>query len=307
MSIHLARSGSSLGIFDEQEVREGLEVGRFRPDDLAWRAGMPTWAPLSAWSEFASVRPPAIQPIPAQAGATELPWELSPGLGSLLRSAWLVLSRPAALAQARISAGSAFAAAYLAMGILLVPMLLLAPVNVATDRERTTLLAEAMVDSPYPKVAEIGRAILDDMQRQADPGLVAPLCGATCFAVLFPLIMALAAMLLWVGLRAQGLKPGFGRTVTAGILVGGLLLLVLYPAFAAMSLLGAVSPLASLLPTLALGLVTYAFGCRAMGAALDFSGWRVCLASLMLATVLCVTCCCCCGALGFLAGAAGAR
>ena len=55
MNIHLARDGSALGIFTADEVRAGLESGRFRRDDLAWREGMPAWTALSTWPEFANL------------------------------------------------------------------------------------------------------------------------------------------------------------------------------------------------------------------------------------------------------------
>ena len=46
-SIYLARHGQSLGSFNEEEVREGISSKRFIAEDLAWRAGMNDWLPLS--------------------------------------------------------------------------------------------------------------------------------------------------------------------------------------------------------------------------------------------------------------------
>lgn len=51
--MHLNRGATSLGIFSEEEVREGLRSGRFVPSDMEWREGMANWQPLSQFSEFA--------------------------------------------------------------------------------------------------------------------------------------------------------------------------------------------------------------------------------------------------------------
>ena len=45
--IHVNRGATSLGVFSEEEVREGLRTGRFAPSDIGWREGMATWQPLS--------------------------------------------------------------------------------------------------------------------------------------------------------------------------------------------------------------------------------------------------------------------
>ena len=39
--IHVNRGATSLGVFSEQEVREGLSAGRFAPTDIGWREGTP--------------------------------------------------------------------------------------------------------------------------------------------------------------------------------------------------------------------------------------------------------------------------
>ena len=80
--IHVNRGATSLGAFPEEEVREGLRTGRFASSDLGWREGMPSWKPLSQFSEFAAAAPAA---PPPQIGATStsetaaprsgLPWE----------------------------------------------------------------------------------------------------------------------------------------------------------------------------------------------------------------------------------------
>jgi general secretion pathway protein G len=66
--IHLSRDRTSLGIFSEEEVRDGLRSGRFAPSDIGWREGMGTWQPLSQFAEFApfGAQPPqAGAPLPS--------------------------------------------------------------------------------------------------------------------------------------------------------------------------------------------------------------------------------------------------
>jgi hypothetical protein len=94
--IHVNRSGTSLGVFSEEDVSAGLRSGRFAPTDLGWREGMAQWQPLSQFTEFATDLPSGIPPVaepiapgaaPPPAGArlsppdqvpetrTGLPWE----------------------------------------------------------------------------------------------------------------------------------------------------------------------------------------------------------------------------------------
>src|SRR6476620_6770298 len=68
---HINRSGTSLGTFSEEDVRAGLQSGRFLGTDLGWRDGMAMWQPLAQIPEFA-------QDIPA-AGAAVPPQDASPG------------------------------------------------------------------------------------------------------------------------------------------------------------------------------------------------------------------------------------
>ena len=69
--IHVNRGNTSLGVFSEQEVREGLSAGRFAPTDIGWREGMASWQPLSQFSEFAGTASPAFPPV--QAGGASIP------------------------------------------------------------------------------------------------------------------------------------------------------------------------------------------------------------------------------------------
>jgi hypothetical protein len=61
--IHVNRGTTSLGVFSEQEVREGLSAGRFAPTDIGWREGMATWQPLSQFPEFGGAAAPAVPPV----------------------------------------------------------------------------------------------------------------------------------------------------------------------------------------------------------------------------------------------------
>src|SRR5213075_3466521 len=68
--IHVNRGATSLGVFSEEEVREGLRTGRFVPTDIWWREGMANWQPLSLFPELGAVAPAA---PPPQTGASATP------------------------------------------------------------------------------------------------------------------------------------------------------------------------------------------------------------------------------------------
>jgi hypothetical protein len=102
--IHVNRGATSLGAFPEEEVREGLRTGRFASSDLGWREGMPSWKPLSQFSEFAAAAPAA---PPPQLGATStsettaprsgLPWEHRQERGfanAFIETLVMVLTKP---------------------------------------------------------------------------------------------------------------------------------------------------------------------------------------------------------------------
>jgi hypothetical protein len=102
--IHVNRGATSLGVFSEEEVREGLRTGRFASTDIGWREGMANWQPLSQFAELAGATP-AVPPL--QAGATSisgaaaprsgLPWDerRSKGwLNAFIETLQIVLLRP---------------------------------------------------------------------------------------------------------------------------------------------------------------------------------------------------------------------
>jgi hypothetical protein len=66
--IHVNRGVTSLGVFSEEEVREGLRTGRFVLTDIGWREGMANWQPLSQLPELGAA-------APAATPRSGLPWE----------------------------------------------------------------------------------------------------------------------------------------------------------------------------------------------------------------------------------------
>jgi len=104
--IHVNRGTTSLGVFSEQEVREGLTSGRFAPTDIGWREGMATWQPLSQFTELGGAAAPVVPPVQpsaapsvtAVAGRTGLPWEHRRERGffnAFIETLTMVLTRPA--------------------------------------------------------------------------------------------------------------------------------------------------------------------------------------------------------------------
>ena len=92
--INVNRGAESLGVFSEEEVREGLRSGRFVPTDLGWREGMTTWQTLAQFPEFAEAigtTAPGTGPTVAPGGEvlapaagvarSGLPWEHREQLG----------------------------------------------------------------------------------------------------------------------------------------------------------------------------------------------------------------------------------
>ena len=102
--IHVNRGATSLGVFSEEEVREGLHTGRFVPTDIGWREGMANWQPLSQFPELGAPAP-AAPPTQIGAGATSeaavprggLPWEHRQERGffnAFIDTLVMVLTRP---------------------------------------------------------------------------------------------------------------------------------------------------------------------------------------------------------------------
>lgn len=127
-TIHINRGGTNLGTFSEDDVRSGLRAGRFMGTDLGWREGMPSWQPLSQFTEFAAdlaagaasaaappppataappasesapvaITPAAAAPLPqAVTPQSGLPWDRRGELGfvkAFIETLQMVLGRPA--------------------------------------------------------------------------------------------------------------------------------------------------------------------------------------------------------------------
>src|ERR1700758_3399713 len=102
--IHVNRGATSLGVFSEEEVREGLRTGRFAPSDIGWREGMATWQPLSQFPELAAAGPEAPPPqtgaIPITEAAPQrngLPWDARQTKGffnAFVETLLMVLGKP---------------------------------------------------------------------------------------------------------------------------------------------------------------------------------------------------------------------
>lgn len=98
--IHVNRNRETLGKFTDQEVADGLESGRFLPGDLAWKDPMPSWQPLSAFTDLPEASAeedkfPAVE-IPVEA-VVEPAWQRATGfsLGAAIRTVKQVFESPA--------------------------------------------------------------------------------------------------------------------------------------------------------------------------------------------------------------------
>jgi hypothetical protein len=104
--IHVNRGATSLGVFSEEEIREGLRTGRFALSDIGWREEMANWQPLSQFAELAGDTT-AVPPL--QTGASPISGSLAPRSGlpwderqtkgllnALIETLQMVLSRPVA-------------------------------------------------------------------------------------------------------------------------------------------------------------------------------------------------------------------
>lgn len=111
--IHVSRSGQTLGVFAEENVREGLRTGEFIGTDLGWMEGMANWRPLSELESFRTPPPPVqaasaetnAEPVAtavtATAAATQartgLPWENREQIGfvnSLVDTVTMIFTKP---------------------------------------------------------------------------------------------------------------------------------------------------------------------------------------------------------------------
>jgi len=95
--IQVNRGETKLGVFSEEEIKEGLRSGRFLATDIGWREGMPNWVPLS---QFPGVALAELAAGPGTAVVVDgLPWERRQALGffpAFFETLKLVLLNPTA-------------------------------------------------------------------------------------------------------------------------------------------------------------------------------------------------------------------
>lgn len=289
MEIHLARDGTSLGIFTADDVRAGLSDGRFRRDDLAWCAGMPTWKPLRDWPEFMSA---AMNETPAEASVastSQIPWEVRPSPRTLLQSVWMAFTQPAALVTGRFTASSAFSGAYLALAFAIIPLVALAVFNTTQERAQMEALT-TFLEGISPEFAQGFRdGYLEQSKNQvANPMVMAGCSIFCCVGILWPLLGALFACLIWPALRLLGARPAFGRTVTVFILLfGWVMLAVFLPLYLGVSLVGLVNPIVGVIAYMIGLLLMLVLFCRAAAAALPCNLWQAIVAPLLLFLFCC--------------------
>lgn len=76
--IHINRNRESLGKFTDQEVSDGLKSGRFLPTDLAWKEPMPSWQPLSTFTDLPEPSSEGVVAIPVEDTAVKSPQAIEP-------------------------------------------------------------------------------------------------------------------------------------------------------------------------------------------------------------------------------------
>ncbi len=302
MEIHVARDGAALGVFSPDEVKAGLADGRFRPSDLAWRAGMAAWTPLAEWPEFAAA--PAVAAV-AASGLPGIEWETKPSPGSLLRGMVATLVSPASLVAARLEFGRSLGGAYLAILLGLPPFLGLILLNQKVEPLQTQALVAA-VESFNSDFAAGLRDGIEGNSGGEQPGAAAMVCGGICGLSVLPLLAALLGLLQWPLYRLLGAKPSVGRVVSGGMLVVVWLGIALLPVSILVSLLAFASPGGSLLVGLLVQLGALILYARAMGHALGCGFWRALGVQLLLLLICCACVCCLAMLVGIAGAAAGA-
>lgn len=296
MDIHLARDGASLGIFTAEDVRAGLTDGRFRRDDLAWCAGMPTWKPLRDWPEFMSAAMNETHLETATTAPSQIPWEVSPSPRTLLQSVWRAFTQPDFLTTGRFTTSSAFSGAYLAIAFAALPLVLLAVLNSFQEQAQVAALME-FASRFNPDFADLfnPEELSRDPEALALPALLAG-CAALCLLVIFPLLGVLAACISYPGLWLVGARPAFSRTVNAAILLSGWYVLASLPLNLGATLLGLIDPVTGIFASLLTGLVMVVLLWRALAASLRCAFWQV-MMSYLIPLLLCCGCIFCFAAL----------
>jgi hypothetical protein len=97
--IHVNRNRETLGKFTDQEVADGLKSGRFLPADLAWKEPMPTWQPLSTFTDLPEASEENTEPpvqVAELSSTIEPAWERPDGLsvGGAFETVRQIFSNP---------------------------------------------------------------------------------------------------------------------------------------------------------------------------------------------------------------------
>jgi hypothetical protein len=280
MQIHVARDSSSLGVFSVEEVKSGLQSGRFLMTDLAWREGMSTWVMLAQWSEFTGVIsavPPDVIPQSNNLSLT-VPWEKSPSLGSYFETIKGALLSPyATFASGAFGFKQYIAFAYIT-ALLLVPFSTFGQMHTA---EINLNIAEFLSSLDSAKFA--------DAIRQLENTTTAPAAtwfGVICYTVFYPFFIALFGVFLWLGLKLFRENVTLEQTVVAlmislsAVNVVSALILLTAP-YKIYFLLVALSAIPSII-----------ISCRATAAVLKVSPLKVFGVWFLWGLV---SCCCCFG------------
>lgn len=286
MQIHVARDSSSLGVFSVEEVKSGLQSGRFLMTDLAWREGMSTWVMLAQWSEFAGVLPAAPPDVIPRSNnlSTTVPWEKSPSLGSYFETIKGALLSPyATFVSGAFGFKQYIVFAYIT-ALLLVPFSIFGQMHTA---EINLNIAEFLSSVDSAKFADAIRQLEDTTTAPA-----AAWFGVICYTVFYPFFIALFGVFLWLGLKLFRENVTLEQTVVALIIslsavnVVSALILLTAP-YKIYFLLVALSAIPSII-----------ISCRATAAVLKVSPLKVFGVWFLWGLV---SCCCCCG-LGFALG-----
>ncbi len=78
MDIFILRGGEQTGPFDEQAVQKLIKTGAVRPQDMAWRKGLPAWLPVSEVLNPGSEKPSEPPPVVQVSGVRSAPQSVTP-------------------------------------------------------------------------------------------------------------------------------------------------------------------------------------------------------------------------------------
>lgn len=292
MQIHIARKGAQLGVFNPEEVREGLASGRFAMTDLAWRDGMSEWKALGEWPDFAGAVPvpPSVAPA-AAAVASEVPWEQGKSVGSFFATVRQAIFNPSVLSTGRFGFGDWLLFCYVAVACA-------TPFNLAG-----VFLAGQQNEAMASMIRSFGLAQLNEVADQVastPPTPVGLMVFQMAMGLAFaPIFYAGFGLAHWVGQRVFRIRVTAERTAAATLLASGAMIFLAAP-FQLLAF--------DLLAQLIVGGLTFIPFCvvyfRALGSATGVNPWAQFGISCFVWFVLCA--CCCLGPILLLTSAMGA-